>query len=232
MRSRTRIKPILELIEQIWELNPDLRLGQLLDNAGVNRYSEDITIAIEQLCTHYNLPFRYHALWGTRPNPSSNDVVYKKIDTLTTSHLKNILKDAHPAKNIKNAIFELLEDRGEFEEEDEVCETCMAEEYDEDDEEEYIYLSPLDGDEKKRGKWINPSKGTSNLKDDDIYIHPIDEADLLSRFHFESYKKPEGRFSKSFDKSKDKSIDSECIKELRDKLPSIEEYISLLKKSK
>jgi uncharacterized protein YihD (DUF1040 family) len=33
MRDPDRIRPILHLVEQIWEQNPDLRLGQLLINA-------------------------------------------------------------------------------------------------------------------------------------------------------------------------------------------------------
>ena len=33
MRDPNRIKPTLELVEQIWEQHPDLRLGQLLVNA-------------------------------------------------------------------------------------------------------------------------------------------------------------------------------------------------------
>lgn len=228
MRSRTRIKPILELIEQIWEMNPDLRLGQLLDNAGVNRYSEDVNKSIEQLCSRYNLPFRYYAMWGVRPNPSGEDVVYKKLETLTTPHLKNILKNAHPAKNIKEVIFELLEDRGEFEEEveveqygtcivaddgkplfpeyaEETCPTCSLNneyEYDEEDEDEA---------ETYEVQWV--------------YFNPSTKSDC------------QGRFCKSFDTTDDEGvgsfhIDSALIEELKEKLPSIEEYISKLKKSK
>jgi uncharacterized protein YihD (DUF1040 family) len=33
MRDKNRIKPLLELIESIWEQYPDLRLGQLMTNA-------------------------------------------------------------------------------------------------------------------------------------------------------------------------------------------------------
>lgn len=171
MRSRTRIKPILELIEQIWELNPDLRLGQLLDNANVNRYSEDVNVAVEQLCKAYNLPFRYHALWGVRPSLDSVDVVYKKLDTLTTSHLKNILKNAHPSRSVKNAIFELLEDRGEFEddESDEECETCANNDYDD----SYIFPRETSGlqedDRKGDGKEISSKTIESlNLKLEDF----------------------------------------------------------------
>lgn len=32
MRDPARIKPMLDLLRTVWELNPDLRLGQLLVN--------------------------------------------------------------------------------------------------------------------------------------------------------------------------------------------------------
>jgi len=35
MRDPLRIPRILNTLQQIWEMNPDLRLGQLLDNARV-----------------------------------------------------------------------------------------------------------------------------------------------------------------------------------------------------
>lgn len=41
MRDQKRIKRILKLLEQIWTKYPDLRLGQLIDNAVV-MFSEKI----------------------------------------------------------------------------------------------------------------------------------------------------------------------------------------------
>lgn len=41
MRDPTRIPKVLKLLHIYWQANPDLRLGQLLSNAGVNHHTED-----------------------------------------------------------------------------------------------------------------------------------------------------------------------------------------------
>ena len=47
MRDPKRIQPMLDLIKQIWERSPDLRLGQLISNATVDVDDEDRLYHIE-----------------------------------------------------------------------------------------------------------------------------------------------------------------------------------------
>ena len=110
MRSPTRIAPIMDLVTTIWMLNPDLRLGQLIGNADIWYNTEDVNSAIEKLCLAYNLEFKHWALWWINYNWV---IIYKKIDSLSTAHLKNILRQPYVGARMSNLICDLLEEREE-----------------------------------------------------------------------------------------------------------------------
>jgi len=42
MRNPGRIDACLDQLKEAWKRIPDMRLGQLLENAGVNFYTEDV----------------------------------------------------------------------------------------------------------------------------------------------------------------------------------------------
>lgn len=118
MRSKTRIRPILQLIEEIWSENQDLRLGQLISNAHIDFSTEDVNDAIYKLCTTYNMNFEDYALWGVLLSPSDSDLMseygthnYQRLTTLTTPHLKNILKWLPILANVAIAIVSILNQR-------------------------------------------------------------------------------------------------------------------------
>jgi hypothetical protein len=41
MRDRNRIPKVLAALGEIWQENPDLRLGQIIANASITFYTED-----------------------------------------------------------------------------------------------------------------------------------------------------------------------------------------------
>ena len=47
MRDPLRIGPLLELVEKVWQQNPDLRLGQLI--VGVVGYNDPFYISDDEL---------------------------------------------------------------------------------------------------------------------------------------------------------------------------------------
>lgn len=87
-RPVSRIKPILKLIEEAWTANPDLRLWQLLKNAGVDFHTEDLTWLVEALHETY---WTTELLWGTRWKSWRSAVKYLKLEEIDSSHLVAIL---------------------------------------------------------------------------------------------------------------------------------------------
>ncbi len=51
-------------------------------------------------------------VWGTRPNPKEDKVVYRFLSDLETDHLKAIAKTQKPTIWILMSIFYILEERG------------------------------------------------------------------------------------------------------------------------
>ena len=49
MRRKERIPEILEVLKKVWEKYPDLRLGQLIEDAGIRFMTEDDD-AVRGLC--------------------------------------------------------------------------------------------------------------------------------------------------------------------------------------
>lgn len=118
MRGKTRIRPILQLIEEIWAKNQDLRLGQLLENAGIDFNTEDVNWVVEKLTSHYNLKLEDYALWGVLVSPSERHqsesgekVSYQRLCTLTSPHLENILKEIPQLSTTAACIIKILNRR-------------------------------------------------------------------------------------------------------------------------
>lgn len=108
MRSPTRIKPIIELLERVWLLYPDLRLWQLIENCCIDWQIEDVNEAVLRLCTFANFPPHTELLWGTRNKQWA--IEYKKLISLTTSHLEAILAETEN-ESIIDAITTIINER-------------------------------------------------------------------------------------------------------------------------
>lgn len=54
-RDRKRIPKVLAALGELWQANPNLRLGQIIGNASITYYTEDdkALIALEQWCYYY-----------------------------------------------------------------------------------------------------------------------------------------------------------------------------------
>lgn len=87
-RPIARIKPILKLVEEAWMKNPDLRLWQLLENAWISFYTEDLTWTVEALHNSYGTT---KLLWWTYGKMGDKPLKYKKLEDLTDTHIYNIL---------------------------------------------------------------------------------------------------------------------------------------------
>ncbi len=53
MRDPDRIKPALERLAQVWSVNPNLRLGQLIGNVFVDPYYVEDEVFIEKIEAFY-----------------------------------------------------------------------------------------------------------------------------------------------------------------------------------
>lgn len=61
MRDRSRIPAILAQLGELWQENPDLRLGQIMGNASITFYTEDDRALRElQAWTDYYRDARRH----------------------------------------------------------------------------------------------------------------------------------------------------------------------------
>jgi len=89
MRPAARIKPILSIIEEAWNKNPDLRLMQLLENAWACFYTDDLTWLVECIGYCYGTT---PLLWGTYVGKSKQPLRYVPLEQLETSHIRKILE--------------------------------------------------------------------------------------------------------------------------------------------
>ena len=104
MRPKERIIPILDVIKEIWEANPQLRFGQLIGNTSINYYTEDDNDMIYHLCETYGLPFEEYAIWWTYWINGKSKLKYRKLNELETPHLLNIMDDYHVGRYKVNEI--------------------------------------------------------------------------------------------------------------------------------
>lgn len=111
-RPYDRIDVIMNLITIIWKVNPHLRLWQLLENAGINNYTEDVNGLIFNLCEAYWFEPRFYVMWWTIAN-KNGDYVWRKLEDLSSSHLKNIVSWNYWSNKIRECASKLLEDRWE-----------------------------------------------------------------------------------------------------------------------
>ena len=88
-RPISRIPAILKIVAAAWIKNPDLRLGQLLENAWVNFYTEDLTTLVSNFHAVYGTT---PSLWGTYGINWDEPLQYLELDDMDTDHLKAIVK--------------------------------------------------------------------------------------------------------------------------------------------
>lgn len=88
-RPISRIPAILKIVGAAWIKNPDLRLGQLLENAWIDFYTEDLTTLVSNLHIMYGTT---PSLWGTYWINWDEPLHYLELDDMDTDHLKAIVK--------------------------------------------------------------------------------------------------------------------------------------------
>lgn len=87
-RPISRIPAILSIIQEAWVKNPDLRLGQLLENAWVNFFTEDLSTLVENFHKIYwTTPLLWWTFWINWDKP----LKYLKLKDMETSHIQAIL---------------------------------------------------------------------------------------------------------------------------------------------
>lgn len=88
-RPISRIPAVLKIVAAAWIKNPDLRLGQLLENAGVNFYTEDLTTLVENFHEVY---WTSPTLWGTYGINWDEPLHYLELEDMSVSHIMAIVK--------------------------------------------------------------------------------------------------------------------------------------------
>lgn len=88
-RPISRIPAVLKIVAAAWIKNPDLRLGQLLENAGVNFYTEDLTDLVENFHEVYGTS---PTLWWTYGINGDEPLHYLELADMETDHIKAIVK--------------------------------------------------------------------------------------------------------------------------------------------
>lgn len=88
-RPISRIPAVLKIVAAAWIKNPDLRLGQLLENAGVNFYTEDLTDLVENFHEVYGTS---PTLWWTYGINGDEPLHYLELKDMETSHIMAIVK--------------------------------------------------------------------------------------------------------------------------------------------
>lgn len=87
-RRIERIEVVLDIIKDAWMKNPDMRLGQLLLNVGMDYHMEEQKL-VEAIGNTYDVDNMY---WGTRGITWAEPLKYKKLSELSTAHIENIIK--------------------------------------------------------------------------------------------------------------------------------------------
>ena len=88
-RPISRIPSVLKIVAAAWIKNPDLRLGQLLENAWVNFYTEDLTDLVENFHEVY---WTSPTLWWTYGINWDEPLHYLELADMDTSHIMAIVK--------------------------------------------------------------------------------------------------------------------------------------------
>lgn len=88
-RPISRIPAVLKIVAAAWIKNPDLRLGQLLENAGVNFYTEDLTDLVENFHEVYGTS---PTLWWTYGINGDEPLHYLELEDMSVSHIMAIVK--------------------------------------------------------------------------------------------------------------------------------------------
>lgn len=88
-RPVSRIPAVLKIVAAAWIKNPDLRLAQLIENAGVNYYSEDTTDLVEKFNEVYGTS---PTLWWTYGINWDEPLHYLELEDMETEHIKKVVK--------------------------------------------------------------------------------------------------------------------------------------------